>query len=68
MKFLVIKILDKSTKIKFSFKFLSCDKLIFVLHDHYVQSKIVRWFIGKNYVKTDMKFKDYLIWSSNKEL
>jgi len=38
------------------------------LRDHYAQSKIVRWFLEKNYAKTDMKFKDYLIWSSNKEL
>ena len=46
----------------------SCGKLILVLRDHYAQSKIVRWFVEKNYVKTNMKFKDYLIWSSNKEL
>ena len=46
----------------------SCGKLILVLRDHYAQSKIVRWLLEKNYAKTDMKFKDYLIWSSNKEL
>ena len=46
----------------------SCGKLILVLRDHYAQSKIVRWLLEKNYSKTDMKFKDYLIWSSNKEL
>ena len=46
----------------------SCGKLILVLRDHYAQSKIVRWLLEKNYTKTDMKFKDYLIWSSNKEL
>ena len=46
----------------------SCGKLILVLRDHYSQSEIIRWLLEKNYVKTDMKFKDYLIWSSNKEL
>ena len=46
----------------------SCGKLILVLRDHYTQSEIIRWFLKKNYAKTDMKFKDYLIWSSNKEL
>jgi len=46
----------------------SCGKLILVLRDHYAQSKIVRWFVEKNYVKTNMKIKDYIIWSSNKEL
>ena len=40
----------------------SCGKLILVLRDHYTQSEIIRWFL-KNYAKTDMKFKDYLIWS-----
>jgi len=45
----------------------SCGKLILVLHDHYTQSEIIRWVL-KNYVKTDMKFKDYQIWSSNKKL
>ena len=42
----------------------SCGKLILVLRDHYAQSVIIRWFL-KNYVKTDMKFKDYQMWSSN---
>jgi len=46
----------------------SCGKLILVLRDHYTQSEIIRWFLKKNYAKTDMKFKDYLIWSRNKEL
>ena len=46
----------------------SCGKLILVLRNHYAQSEIVRWFVEKSYVKTNMKFKDYLIWSSNKEL
>ena len=45
-----------------------CGKLILVLRDHYSQSEIIRWLLEKNYAKTDMKFKDYLIWSSNKEL
>jgi len=40
----------------------SCGKLILVLRDHYSQSEIIRWFL-KNYVKTEMKFKDYIIWS-----
>jgi len=46
----------------------SCGRLILVLRDHYSQSEIIRWLLEKNYAKTDMKFKDYLIWSSNKEL
>ena len=41
----------------------SCGKLILVLRDHYTQSEIIRWILKKNYAKTDMKFKDYLIWS-----
>ena len=41
----------------------SCGKLILVLRDHYTQSEIIRWFLKKNYAKTEMKFKDYLIWS-----
>ena len=41
----------------------SCGMLIFVLRDHYEQSKIIRWILEKNYMLTDMKFKDYLIWS-----
>ena len=46
----------------------SCGKLILVLRDHYAQSKIVRWFVEGNYVKTSMRFKDYIIWSSNREI
>jgi len=46
----------------------SCGKLVLVMYDHYDQSKIIRWFLEKNYKKTDMKFKDYQIWSSNKKL
>jgi len=44
----------------------SCGKLILVLRDHYSQTEIIRWFLKKNYAKTDMKFKDYLIWSRKK--
>jgi len=43
----------------------SCGKLILVLRDHYIQSDIIKWFL-KNYEKTDMRFKDYIIWSQNK--
>jgi len=43
----------------------SCGRLILVLRDHYTESEIVRWFL-KNYLKTDMKFKDYIIWSRKK--
>ena len=46
----------------------ACGELILVLRDHYSQSEIIRWLLEKNYAKTDLKFKDYLIWSSNKEL
>ena len=46
----------------------SCDKLILVMQDHYDQSKIIKWVLEKNYKKTDMIFKDYQIWSSNKKL
>jgi len=45
-----------------------CGKLILVMRDHYQQSKIIRWFLEKNYKKTAMRFKDYQIWSSNKKL
>ena len=41
----------------------SCGELILVLRDHYTQSKIIKWFLKKNYAKNNMKFKDYLIWS-----
>jgi len=40
----------------------SCGKLILVLRDHYIQSEIIRWFL-KDYAETDMRFKDYIIWS-----
>ena len=45
----------------------SCDKLILVMQDHYDRSKIIRWVLEKNYKRTDMRFKDYQIWSSNKK-
>jgi len=46
----------------------SCGKLILVLRDHYRQSKIIRWFLDKkNFHKTNLEFKDYIIWSSSKE-
>ena len=46
----------------------SCEKLILVMRDHYEQSKIIRWVLDENYKLTDMKFKDYQIWSQNKKL
>ena len=46
----------------------SCGNLILVLKDHFEQSKIIRWFLDKQYSKTDMKFKDYMIWTSVKLL
>ena len=46
----------------------SCGTLVMVLRDHYAQSKIIRWFLEENFVKTNMKYKDYLMWSSNKQL
>ena len=38
------------------------------MRDHYEQSKIIRWVLDENYKLTDMKFKDYQIWSPNKKL
>ena len=46
----------------------SCGTLVMVLRDHYAKSKIIRWFLEAKYVKTNMKYKDYLMWSSNKGL
>ena len=46
----------------------ACEKLILVMRDHYYQSEIIRWVLEKKYKMTDMKFKDYQIWSSNKAL
>ena len=46
---------------------ISCGNMILVLRDHYKQSEIIRWIL-KNYVKTDLEFKDYQIWSSNKKI
>ena len=46
----------------------ACGKVVLVMRDHYAQSEIIRWVLEENYRKTEMVFKDYLIWSSNKEL
>ncbi len=46
----------------------ACGKLILVMKDHYAQSEIVRWVLEKNYLKTEMVFKDYMIWSANMNL
>ena len=46
----------------------ACGKLVLVMRDHYAQSEIIRWFIEKNYQETEMVFKDYMIWSANKDL
>jgi hypothetical protein len=46
----------------------ACGKLILVMKDHYAQSEIVRWVLEKNYQKTEMVFKDYMIWSANMNL
>jgi len=45
-----------------------CGNLILVMRDHFDQSKIIRWLLDKKYSKTDMKFKDYMIWTSVKHL
>ena len=55
--------LDKFRAVQDTYGNNSCGMLIFVLRDHYEQSKIIRWILEKNYMQTDMKFKDYLIWS-----
>ena len=46
----------------------ACGKVVLVMRDHYAQSEIIRWVLEENYRKTEMVFKDYLIWSSNKDL
>ena len=46
----------------------ACGKVVLVMRDHYEQSEIIRWLLGKNYRETDMLFKDYMIWSANKSL
>ena len=46
----------------------ACGKVVLVMKDHYEQSEIIRWLLGKNYRETDMLFKDYMIWSANKSL
>ena len=46
----------------------ACGKLVLVMRDHYAQSEIIRWVLEENYRKTEMVFKDYMIWSANKDL
>ena len=41
-----------------------CGDLILVLKDHFTKSEIIRWFLEKKYTKSDLKFKDYMIWTS----
>ena len=41
-----------------------CGTVILVLRDHFKKSQIIRWFIKNKYIKTNLKFKDYTIWSS----
>jgi hypothetical protein len=38
------------------------------MRDHYAQSEIIRWMLEEEYRKTEMVFKDYMIWSANKDL
>jgi 3-methyladenine DNA glycosylase AlkC len=45
-----------------------CDKVVLVMRDHYAQSEIIRWVLEENYRKTEMVFKDYMIWSATKDL
>ena len=52
--------------LKFSLKnFVQIDTNFSNALSHY-QSEIIRWFFEKLYKMTDMKFKDYLIWSRKK--
>jgi hypothetical protein len=46
----------------------ACGKVVLVMRDHYEQSEIIRWVLEGNYRETEMVFKDYMIWSSNKDL
>jgi|SaaInlV_150m_DNA_3_1039698.scaffolds.fasta_scaffold13256_2 hypothetical protein len=46
----------------------ACDKVVLVMRDHYAQSEIIRWVLEENYRKTEMVFKDYMIWSATKDL
>ena len=46
----------------------ACGKVMLVMRDHYEQSEIIRWLLEKNYQETEMVFKDYMIWSANKDL
>ncbi len=55
--------LDKFRAVQNTYGNNSCGMLIFVLRDHYEQSKIIRWILEKDYMLTDMEFKDYTIWS-----
>jgi len=45
-----------------------CGKVVLVMRDHYAQSEIIRWVLEGNYRKTEMFFKDYMIWSATKDL
>ena len=45
-----------------------CGKVVLVMRDHYSQSEIIRWVLEENYRKTEMVFKDYMIWSATKDL
>ena len=45
-----------------------CGKLVVVMRDHFKNSNIIKWFLEKKLYKTDMIFKDYIIWSSNKNI
>ena len=55
--------LDKFRVVQNTYGNNSCGMLIFVLRDHYEQSKIIRWILEKDYMLRDMEFKDYTIWS-----
>ncbi|MBT5175630.1 MAG: hypothetical protein HOL93_03655 [Candidatus Marinimicrobia bacterium] len=46
----------------------ACGKVVLVMRDHYAQSEIIRWMLEEEYRKTEMVFKDYMIWSANKDL
>ena len=46
----------------------ACGKVVLVMRDHYSQSEIIRWVLEENYRKTEMVFKDYMIWSATKNL
>ena len=46
----------------------ACGKVVLVMRDHYAQSEIIRWMLEVNYRKTELVFKDYMIWSATKDL